>query len=412
MKILWNSVAPWVGSGYGAQTAMFAPRIRDAGHDVALSAIHGLQDGSTVWDGIKVYPADYTQLNTAMLPHYAQLHSDEPDASDVQIIMLLDAWTLVAPAWGRRLLQKGLRYACWVPVDHYPVPPAVLMGLESIDARPIAMSRFGEEALRDAGHDPLYVPHGVDTNVMRFREDGRAAARERMGIPEDAFLVGMVANNSGDSPPRKAFPQVFQAFSRLAAERDDAYLYLHSEVTGIRQGINLLSLAEAVGIPQDRIKVVDQVAYMMGDISPTMLSCIYSGLDVLANPSYGEGFGIPIVEAQACGTPVIVSDWTAMPELVGAGWVVNGDAWYDCAHGAFYMCPSINEIYQAMEMAYEARGTMRAQARSFALGYDADVVMRDYWTPVLAELDTKAQFKPESRQVKRARARKAEAVSA
>jgi glycosyltransferase involved in cell wall biosynthesis len=115
---------------------------------------------------------------------------------------------------------------------------------------------------------------------------------------------------------------------------------------------------------------------------------LYNAFDVLVNPSYGEGFGVPIVEAQACGVPVIVTDWTSMPELCGAGWLVDGDPWYDASQGAFYKCPSIADIYERMAEAYEtARDPKLGEtAREFALDYDVDHVTKTYWEPVLEEL--------------------------
>lgn len=393
MKILWNSVAPWIGSGYGQQSSLFVPKIRDAGHDVALSVFCGLEGTIGGWDGMTVYPADHTRLNKYRLREYAQDHAGDGSLDDVQIITLMDVWTWIDARWGGRfggvLDGEGLRIAAWVPIDHYPIPPGVVKALETVGARPIAMSRFGESELKANGFDPLYVPHGVDTTIYRPRPDARAAMRAAMDIPEDGFLVGMVANNTGNTPPRKAFPQVIQAFSALSAEIDNAYLYLHCEVHGIFDGINLMHLLEFNGVPMDRVRVVDQYKNHAGSITPNEMAALYSAMDVLANPSYGEGFGIPIIEAQACGTPVIVTDWTAMPELVGEGWKVQGDPWYDCAHGSYYMCPGLPEILAAMREAYEARddAAMGERAREFALGYDADLVMQDYWLPALAELE-------------------------
>ncbi len=55
------------------------------------------------------------------------------------------------------------------------------------------------------------------------------------------------------------------------------------------------------------------------------LAALYSAADVLLAPSYGEGFGVPTVEAQACGTRVIGSGWAATADLVAEdGWLVEG----------------------------------------------------------------------------------------
>ncbi len=59
MKILWASNAPWAATGYGMQTAQAVPRIRDAGHDIAIFASYGLNGAMQSWDGIPVYPAGF-----------------------------------------------------------------------------------------------------------------------------------------------------------------------------------------------------------------------------------------------------------------------------------------------------------------------------------------------------------------
>jgi FkbM family methyltransferase len=134
--------------------------------------------------------------------------------------------------------------------------------------------------------------------------------------------------------------------------------------------------------------VTDQYAYRVGVPASTVVD-IYRAADVLTNTSWGEGFGIPIIEAQACGTPVVVNDTTAMPELVGAGWKVpNEPVWHD-SQRAWARKPIISGIVDAYQQAYDrARDeTMRAQAWAFAQDYDADRIAAEYWDPALKQLE-------------------------
>ncbi len=394
MKILWNSVHPELGTGYGSQTALFAPRIRDLGHDVAICAYYGLQPGFgiTRWNDMIVYPADHTGLNKFMLREYAEDHAAGGKLSDVQIITLTDPWTWISRTHGGDAAFDDLRIAAWTPIDHMPIPPGLGTALRKYQARPIAMSRFGEEHLALEGFNPLYVPHGIETDVYKPMPEEALELRRKMGISDDAFVIGMVANNQGNDPPRKAFPQVIQAFAAFHQAHPNSYLYLHCDVVGLNGGMDLTQIIELTGVPHDSVVMVDQARYLSGVVSPRSMAVAYSMFDVLANPAYGEGFGIPIIEAQACGTPVIVTDWTAMPELCGAGWRVDGDPWYDPQHGSFFMYAPIGGIYAAFESAYEKKGdqALRARAREFALQYDVDTVTETYWKPVLEALESDA----------------------
>jgi glycosyltransferase involved in cell wall biosynthesis len=178
------------------------------------------------------------------------------------------------------------------------------------------------------------------------------------------------------------------AFKLFLEQHDDAMLYMHTDMSGLNMGMNLMNMANAMGIPAKNVGFVQQDKYWTNEIIPENLSCLYSCMDVLANPSLGEGFGIPIIEAQACGTPVIVNDHTSMPELVGAGWTVDGDWFWHDDHDAYWKIPLVQEIVDAFELAYADRGNqeLRDKAREFALGYDADFVTQEYWVPTLEKL--------------------------
>jgi glycosyltransferase involved in cell wall biosynthesis len=127
----------------------------------------------------------------------------------------------------------------------------VLATLAHPKVEPIAMSRFGEQQMKACGLEPLYVPHGVDLDLFRPRPHDRAPIREKLGIPEDAFVVGMVAANSS-LEDRKGFRQSFVAFSRFAKNRPDAWMYLHTNASPAPgAGLDLAAGALAAGCPPE-----------------------------------------------------------------------------------------------------------------------------------------------------------------
>lgn len=394
-KFLWHSVAPLCPTGYGVQTALFAPRIAALDDvDLAISSGYGISGFSINWKGIHVYPGE--DWNRGALQWTVHHGAGEP----VTVITLMDVWPLDIELFAA--IEKQGKLACWVPVDHQPLPRAVRAFFEETRATPIAMSRFGETELRNAGLEPLYVPHGVDTAM--YKPHDREEVRRLLNFPDDVFIVGIVANNQGQSPPRKAFSESFLAFSQFRESHPDAMMYLHAETSGFRNGIDLVRLAERFEIPAEAIRATDQVV-MENGIPPGVMAGFYSAFDVLLNPSYGEGFGVPILEAQACGTPVIVTEWTSMPELCGAGWKVGGHLWDHPMMEAFWLAPDPMQIVEALEQAYEARGdqALRDQAREFALQYDADRVMAEFWVPALEALDRPREVPALNRAMRRAK---------
>lgn len=290
----------------------------------------------------------------------------------------MDVWVLNPRVVGE------LDAACWTPIDHEPAPPAVLEFLHSSGAIPIAMARFGEEQLQEAGLDPLYVPHGVDTAV--YRPHDKAESREMLGASKDAFLVGMVAANKG-APSRKCFQQSLQAFAEFRASHDDAVLYMHTNMHGDE---DLYAMQKSLGIPSESIYVADQYRVNLHPLSPEIMARLYSTFDVLLNPSAGEGFGVTVLEAHACGVPAIVSNFSAMREVCGSGWkVACTPRW--TGQKSWQVDPSVPEIVASLEQAYglsdDEREKASALAVSHASQYDVAKVMEEHFLPALAEVE-------------------------
>lgn len=373
-KMLWHSNAPWSPTGYGSQTALFAPALAEH-YDLSISSFYGLEGAPRGWEGIPVLPGIAGTYGDEPLVQHAK-HTFDGDPRGGLVTTLMDVWVLDT-RW-----MEQLNLACWVPVDHDPPPPKVVSFFMQTGAVPIAMSRFGERMLGRI--DPLYCPHAVDTDV--YRPHDRDTVREELGVPAGAWLVGMVAANKG-RPSRKGFAQALQAFARFAERHDDAYLYLHTMISAqSAAGEDIAALIEMLGIPPHRVMIADQYRMMFSPYSPKSMAKVYSALDVLLNPAWGEGFGIPVLEAHACGVPAIVTDFSAMSEVCSAGWRVGYEKFWT-GLASWQAFPKVDEIYEVLEECYGLPTTRRLalshQAREHALGYSLPVVMDKYMLPAL-----------------------------
>lgn len=361
-------------AGYGTQTGIFARRLLEHA-DVRVSSFYGLEGMALNWEGLKVLPGlGGGSYGNAEIPHHCQKFFGDPKGG--LLVTLMDVWVL-DPA-----MIRQHHAASWVPVDHDPAPPRVLNFFAQSGAVPIAMSRFGEDRLGQ--FDPLYVPHGVETGVLRPVD--KLESRKLMGVGEDDFLVGMVAANKGN-PSRKSFVAALEAFAEFRKRHANARLYLHTDLDGVYSaGVPLGPVIRALEIPPESIGTADPYSVHFQPMGTDLMAHVYSAMDVLLNPAMGEGFGIPVLEAQACGTPVIVTDFSAMSELCGAGWKVDCSRWWT-PQEAWQAQPHVRDIVDALEQAYTlpqaGRDRMSAQAREFALQYDADRVLEEFMLPAL-----------------------------
>lgn len=366
MRVLWHSQPPWMTGSFGQQTATFVPRLAAAGHEVAVSASTGLYGGVQEWRGIPVFPGDPgNDLSQAGLARSTRLFG--PD-----VIVSIDA----------RAFSQGrpcdVPAASYMAVENAPLPHYMRGCIDASVVVPWAVTRNGEALMREAGLEPVYVPHGIDTSA--YAPHDRSDARTQLGIPQDAFLVGMVAANRPD--PRKSFPEAFEAFARFRDSHDDALLLVHSWAYG---GTDLWELARQLDIA-DSLLMPSADAIFAGLLGPEAMALEYSAMNVLLSPSRGEGFGLPLIEAQACGVPVIVTDFGAMPEVGAVGWKVGGTREYVPSIRSWWMRPSVPEMVNALGEAYDDAGRLARDARAHARMYDADLVTETYLLPALALL--------------------------
>lgn len=152
------------------------------------------------------------------------------------------------------------------------------------------------------------VPHGVGTAMRPTPPDNVAEMRSRLGIaPSYVLALGTVQ-------PRKNLQRLIRAFAGVVAAG-----LPHTLVVAGQMGW----LAEPIYAEVAARGLVNRVLFT-GYVADADLPALYTGADALAFVSRYEGFGMPALEAMACGTPVVAADTSSLPEVIGdAGLLVN-----------------------------------------------------------------------------------------
>ena len=390
--VTWYSNGINQPTGYGQQSWEVVTRMKRHGIDVATVSNYGREGVNGFIDtpygkvfeyarGLDLYSNDSTPVAYA---HHAEQHSDKPNL----LITLADVWILQNPEF-----QNIPKIASWVPLDHISMPPAVKKWLDQPNVLPIAMAPWGVEQMAEVGIESTYIPHAIDTHVFKPTEEiAGQKTRRFLNLKDDDFLVVVnSANKANKSIHRKAFAELLYAFALFRKKVPNAYLYIHTEPTGLFGGFHLPRLAAACGLPQDAVLFPNPIDYRFG-FERQDLAAIYTAADVVLQVSYGGGFELPIMEAQACGTRVISTNWSGPKDLVAEdGWLVPGQLFWDEAQVAWFKIPSIAAITQALSDSYDevkANGSYSAVSREFAKQFDAEKVWLEKWIPFLkAHLD-------------------------
>jgi glycosyltransferase involved in cell wall biosynthesis len=375
-----------VPSGYGKQARYAGQILRDLGHQVAFSCFSGLGGQPIRWDGYTLFPSGALSFGIdTVVPHALSYGAD-------LIIPIMDFFKL-EPAAGQLhqvAEDPGIGTAAFLIADCMAENggPSVpdQRTLAKTGAYPVAVSRFGVELLTALGYDAeccSYVPHCVDTEVYRPPDD-RQALRDELGTPGD-FIVGIMAANR--DLVRKGFPEQMAAFARFSRRHKDARLALFTVADG-PGGVNLMEMASDMGIADKTVFMpgYEQVAGMLPE---EFMAKWYGSLDILSLCSYAEGFGVPLIEAQACGTPVVATHFSAMAELaVEAGWLVEGHRFWNPQHRAWWLRPDEDSILRAWERAYQEGSSegRSGRARDFALEYNIPLVRDNYWAPFMKRM--------------------------
>ncbi len=317
MKILWLGDAV-ASTGFARCTHAVCEELVRQDHEVSVLGLNYFGDPHDlpydVYPCRQPYAGGFDAFGRTRLPHLVV--ELEPDL----IVLLTDPWH-VEPYMEH--LHQTLKGWAKARDEEIPIPPVVgwiAVDAENHPARPlnalehlVTWTDFADRELRKGGYEGTssVVPLGVDTDV--FKPLPQADCRLETcpeGFPLDAFIVGVVGRNQ----ERKRLDLTIQYFADWihGSEIEDAYLYLHVAPTA-EDSVHLPSLVRYYGL-QGKVLIANPPA---GNGSKeTDMPFIYNSFDVYFTTTQGEGWGLPCLEAMACGVPVIVPDYSGLGSWV------------------------------------------------------------------------------------------------
>lgn len=261
-----------------------------------------------------------------------------------------------------------------VPLSHYAADGHLL----------VTPSRWSRDRLLDHGFPEAgvrLVPHGVDRDTFSpLGTAERALNRRNLGYAEDETLflnVGLPAWNKGIDLLVAAFAQVRRSLPRARLILKDAQrLY----GLGAEQVLRDLAQQQPGLLDADTIGAISVVG---GNMSQAQLRLLYGVADAYVSPYRAEGFNLPVLEALACGTPVIVSSGGATDDFCDGEAVTKIPSRFlrggvpDHDH-ACRVEPHLPSLVEAMAAAvqrgplHEADALPRRQAREATTGWTWD----------------------------------------
>lgn len=188
--------------------------------------------------------------------------------------------------------------------------------------RVLAYSKFGQDTLRNSLVDwqSDFIPHGIHKTT--FYQRPKEIGRQILQVNPQAKLVGCVMTNQA----RKDWGIWAQAAKSLIDKDPSFMFWAHVDV--LERYWSLPALIEDFNL-QNHVRITQNV-------TDDMLAQLYSACDVTMLPSLGEGFGYPIAESLACGTPVVHHNYAAGQELIEFGALVPAETFrLDTLHNVY-----------------------------------------------------------------------------
>lgn len=359
-KVLWLSDAACT-TGFARVTHSIGERlVEDFGHEVHVLAVNYRGDswpcerpGHDHVTPLRLYRPTTIRGDDiyGMTRIIEMLAKVEPDVvvfvSDPQIVLNFLFKNQYDP---EQILLRYRPLLHYVPCDGVNLPAPWTNVLPKV-ANVVAMSKWGQQHYQPS----KMVYHGIDSELWwpiwekpKTTSTGivcktQADCRRAFGLDPDAFLVGRIDTNSA----RKDYPASVKALWPLMKKHSDINAYFHCQDESANNGVRFQAmLSREPDVDPKRFSFPGLHTSFEGWEQKDM-NVLLSAFDVFLSTSRGEGFGLTLAEAAACGIPIVAQNVSAIPEVVGPGGIL-------LEPGSLLTVPSGEDVWLADVPAFSA----------------------------------------------------------
>jgi glycosyltransferase involved in cell wall biosynthesis len=147
-------------------------------------------------------------------------------------------------------------------------------------------------------------------------------------------------------------------------------------------------MAKTYGVENDSIFFVSQWEYNTGQLGDDYLALCYNASDVHLNCCYGEGFGLPIMDSQACGCVSVVPNFAAASE-VGLCYKIKDGQMYSTVPGALQFMVDPDAVVEQLEEVYSHKTALKQRLDIYeaTAPWRVDNVVKEHLVPILEKIE-------------------------
>ena len=329
MRILTISDNPNIFSGLAKVHRNVIDGLLAAGHEVRIAGWyafdsktmvmiqHGYKPERPIYRGIEILPM--AKNENSPMAAYDICKMVDPDI----VLTIGDHWSFYYMHAVKNKLDYKFKWVAYLTVEEEEIDKAKWHALFRYMDSVIVPTEFGKNSLAKLGIEAKVIRYGVDPIFTRLSDERRLELRKERGLGDETRFITVAQNTL-----RKNLPSILQTAAELKRRCDKEYrFHIHTNIGASDPNetcvYNLMKLRDKMGV-EDIVTFAPKETSLFEGTESELLRDEYNASDFYLSTSLSEGYGLPVVEAMACGVPCFANGTSTLYEMVGVPYGKTG----------------------------------------------------------------------------------------